>query len=223
MDGVTGDKISPFSQPVSPVTAPSWTASNANPTVIDRTMTLRGGTAAAPATYKVSSVMLDAQKTVTLAPPPGHPADQDCYIEIWVTGNFTSTGSSKITQHPRVHVTYHVQGNVTVTGGTFVNNSGFAAQNIINVINPPNGTTQTVTVTGGGTFVGAINAPGANVTLSGNGSFTGALVGKTLAMSGGAAFHYDQALADLGGSGGGYFFSGITEAVRCVVFGGATA
>ena len=208
---VQGTVTTPFNKPINPVTAPTWTSFNATPTAITNTMTLTGGTASAPAKYKVSSLYIDSTKVVTLAP---HAAGQQSYIEIWVTGDFTSTGSSCIQVQPGVHVTYHVQGNMTVTGSSFVNQTDRAANNIINLINPAATTIQAVTVTGGGSFIGAINAPGANVSISGNGEFSGALIGKTLGMTGGAKMHYDQALVDLGVPGNGYYFAGFAEAVR---------
>ena len=49
-------------------------------------------------------------------------------------------------------------------------------------------------------FIGAIYAPNADFTLSGGSSdglieFTGASVSKTVTMSGGRSFHYDESLA----------------------------
>ena len=89
-----------------------------------------------------------------------------------------------------------------------------AANNIINLINPPVGTSQKVTVSGGGTFIGAINAPGADFTISGSANFSDALIGKTMNISGGANVHYDQALASMAGSGYGYKVASWVEAVR---------
>ncbi len=210
---VQGTITTPFSDPVSPVAAPVWTTFNATPSVINNSMTLTGGTQAAPARYKVSSVTVPGGKVLTLAPQT---VGQESYIEIWVTGSFTTSGSGYILQQAGVHVTYHIAGDVTVSGSSFNNQANVAANNIINVINPPSGTTQKVTVSGGGTFIGAINAPGADFTLSGTANFSGAMVGKTIVISGGASLHYDEALAKFNGSGskGNYRVASWVEAVR---------
>ena len=111
-------------------------------------------------------------------------------------------------------MTYYIAGDVTVSGGSFNNQSNIAANNIINLINPPVGTSQKVTVSGGGTFIGAINAPGADFTISGSGNLSGAIIGKTMNISGGASVHFDEALASMAGSGYGYKVASWVEAVR---------
>jgi hypothetical protein len=209
---VQGTISGSYNNPVTPISAPTWTSFNATPTIINTSMTLTGGTQSSPALYKVSSVTVPGGKVLTLAPLA---AGVESYIEIWVTGSFTTSGSGYILQQPGVHVTYHIQGDITVSGSSFNNQSNIAANNIIEVVNPPSGTTQKVTVSGGGTFIGAINAPGADFTLSGSASFSGALIGKTMNMSGGANLHYDEALGRAGGSTAAQYKVGSwVEAVR---------
>ena len=92
-----------------------------------------------------------------------------------------------------MHVTYFVEGNVSVSGKTFDNQSKRAQNMALNLINPPVGTAQTVTVSGSRTFIGTMNAPAANITLSGSAKYSGAFIGNTLSMSLGAGLHYDEA------------------------------
>ena len=210
--GVTGAIAGSFNDPVAPVLAPTWTTFNATPTVISTSMTLTGGTKSAPALYKVSSVTVPGGKVLTMAP---HAAGAESYIEVWVTGKFTTSGSGYILQQPGVHVTYHIEGDVTVSGSSFNNQSNIAANNLINVISPAAGVTQKVTVSGSGVFIGAINAPGADYTVSGSGSLSGAFIGKTMKITGGANVHYDEALgrASIGASGS-YRVASWVETVR---------
>jgi hypothetical protein len=210
---VQGTLATPFAEPTTPVPAPSWTTFNPTPTVIGSSMTLTGGPQTAPARYKVSSVTVPGGNVLTIAP---HAAGQESYVEVWVTGKFTTSGSGYIVQAPGVHVTYHIEGDITVSGSSFNNQSNIAANNIINAITPPVGTNRKVTVSGGGTFVGAINAPGSDFTISGSAIFSGALIGKTMNISGGASLHYDEALARFTGSGGSgaYRVASWVEAVR---------
>lgn len=213
MSGVTGNITTPFTDPVQPVAAPVWGIFNGSPTVINGTMTLTGGTKASPARYKVSSLTVGGGKVLTLAP---HAAGAESYVEIWVTGNFTTSGSGYITQAAGVRATYHIAGDVTVSGSSFNNQSNIAANNMINVISIGAASNQKVTVSGGGNFIGTINAPAAAFTVSGSASMSGAIIGKTMNISGGANVHYDEALALLGGSGGtsGYSVRSWLEGVR---------
>lgn len=210
---VQGTLTNPFNDPTDPVLAPAWTSFNPLPTIINNTATLTGGTQASPARYKVSSVTLNGGKVLTLAP---HAAGQESYVEIWVTGKFTTTGTSYVLLKPGVHATYHVEGDITVTGTSFNNQSNLAANNVINAITPAAGVVRKVTVSGNGTFIGALNAPGSDITVLGNSAFIGALIGKTLNVVGTADIHYDEALRRYSGSGaaGVWRVASLVEAVR---------
>ena len=210
---VQGTVSTPFSEPTTPVPAPAWTTFNALPTIINNTATLTGGPETSPARYKVSSVTLNGGKVLTLAP---HAAGEESYVEIWVTGKLTTTGSSYILLQPGVHATYHVEGDITVTGTSFNNQSNLAANNIINAVTPPAGVTRNVKISGNGTFIGAINAPGSDFTVLGNSVFIGALIGKTMNVTGTADIHYDEALKKFSGSGatGAWRVASWVEAVR---------
>lgn len=56
---------------------------------------------------------------------------------------------------------------------------------------------QDIDITGNGSLLAVIYAPKANVTLRGNGDIRGAMVAETITLTGNAAFHYDEALANL--------------------------
>ena len=210
--GVTGTITTPSTETIQPVTAPTWTTFNATPSVISSSMTLTGGTQAAPAKYKVSSVTVPGGNALTLAP---HAAGTESYIEIWVDGNFTTSGSGYIVQQPGVHVTYHIKGDVTVSGSSFQNQSNKAANSTMNVISVGASASQKVTVSGSGTFIGVINAPAAAFTVSGSADMSGAIIGKTMNISGGANVHYDEALSRMSGViGNGYSVRSFVEGVR---------
>jgi hypothetical protein len=211
--GVQGTVTTPFSVPTAPVPQPNWTTFNPLPTIINTTRTLAGGTQASPARYKVSAVNLTGSKVLTLEP---HAVGQESYLEIWVTGDFLSSGSGEIITKPGVHVVYHVEGNITITGSSFVNESNLAANNILNAVTPPVGTPRTVTVSGSGQFIGAINAPGSDFAVTGSADFFGALIGKTMDFTASANLHYDEALKDFTGSGARltYRVASWLEAVR---------
>jgi hypothetical protein len=118
---------------------------------------------------------------------------------VWITGKYNTSGSGYITQDSGVSVTWYVDNSITTSGGSYINTDGYAGNvTFIGVApNSPNSTQNnatTVTVSGGGSFVGTIEAPAYDVTISGGGNLTGGIIANTLNISGGASFHYDDAL-----------------------------
>jgi len=146
-------------------------------------------------------------------PPPqpgGTPAP--AYINVWVTGQFNTSGSSQVVQANNVYVTWIVDKDITVSGSSYNNQSGRAANtSFIGV-----GTDNKITASGGSNFVGTINAPGYDVTVSGTGSLVGALIGNTINISGGASYHYDEHLNtnDANSAVGNYAFASWFEDTR---------
>jgi Tfp pilus assembly protein PilX len=198
LGNVQGNIITPFYATIPPTSDPTWSAgsytqyssapagntftatgSNSNPNLIKITgdFALSGST-----TFNIVNGNPPLQPGGT--PPPA-------YITVWVTGQFNTSGSSKVAQANNVYVTWIVDQNITVSGSSYNNQSGRAANtSFIGV-----GTSNTVTDSGSGNFIGTINAPGYAVTVSGTGSFSGALIGNTINISGGASVHYDEALS----------------------------
>jgi hypothetical protein len=58
--------------------------------------------------------------------------------------------------------------------------------------------TQVIDVTGNGALAGTIYAPQGTVTITGNGGISGSVVANNITLTGNAAFHYDESLADDG-------------------------
>jgi hypothetical protein len=209
---VQGSVTTPFSMPVVPVLAPVWKTFNPLPSTITTNTTLTGGTQASPSRYKISKLAIAGGDVLTLLP---HAAGQESYVEIWVTGDFTTSGSSYILQKPGVHVTYHIEGDVKVTGSSFVNQTNIAENNILNVVTPASGATRSVTVNGGGDIIGAFNAPASDFSMTGTANIFGGLIGKTMRITGGGSIHYDEALSKIYGSGDyGYTVGSWVEVVR---------
>lgn len=121
----------------------------------------------------------------------GHPIT---HYDIWITGDYTTSGSGYITQDAGVTTTWYVDGNMTTSGGSFINNSGKASDVSFIGVNPTNANNATFTISGSGSFVGTIMAPSYSGTISGSGSVVGAVWGNALNISGGASLHYDAAL-----------------------------
>jgi hypothetical protein len=145
------------------------------------------------------------------APPQPGGTPPPAYVNIWVTGQFNTGGTSKVVQAGNVYVTWIVDKDITVSGSSYSNQSGLAANtSFIGV-----GTSNKVNESGTSSFIGTINAPGYDVTVSGSGSFVGALIGKTINISGSASFHYDTALNNGANSDiGNYAFASWFEDTR---------
>jgi hypothetical protein len=197
--GVHGSLIPGYTNTFAGVTAPDSTWVPTDPSVISvaGTMILVAGTKTAPARYKLSALTIGGGQLLTILPSL---AGGDSYIEIWVTGGLTTSGSGIVMQMPGVHSTYFVQGDIKMSGGSFINKSNVAANLLINGVDPPAGTIGSMTISGNGDFTGVINAPNYNFLISGSGEYSGALIGDTINFSGGADFHYDEALSKGGTS-----------------------
>jgi hypothetical protein len=118
----------------------------------------------------------------------------DTYVIFWVTGSYTTSGSGLINQAPGVHAIWYVDNDITTSGGSYNNQDGLASEvSFIGVGTVANN--YKVTVSGSANFIGTINAPNFDVTVSGTGNFSGAIIAESLNISGGASFHYDEALS----------------------------
>jgi len=207
---VQGTISTPFNATIPSTSDPSWTSGmwNSSITQVTGTTTLTGGTQSSPARYKLSQINLSGNSVLTL---PANSDGTDTYIEIWVTGKMTTSGSAYITQDPKVHVTYWVDNDITLSGNSYVNQGGVASAVVINGVG-----THNFTDSGNATLTAVIDAPGYNVTISGGGSLSGAVIGNTINISGGSGLHYDEAL-NTGGAGsaiGNYAFASWFEDTR---------
>jgi len=200
---VQGTVYNNFSTTISPVSKPTLSNIASTPTTIynpPAPVTLTAGTAASPANFKLAAINVSngANPLILAAPSPG----QDSYINIWVTGNITTSGSGFIKQMPGVHLTIWVEGDVTVSGSAFDNENGYASYLQINGVSPSDSSTNKWTVSGDANFIGVVNAPAYALTVSGGGNYMGALIMLNATLSGAAGYHYDESLGKLGGGGG---------------------
>jgi len=128
---------------------------------------------------------INGNSTVTLN------AGTYCYDGIQVNGN----GKLRFNGAVEIYSTSSVKfnGNGVGTGQEIPSNFKLLVQGA-----------HEVKISGNGNVYGAIYAPESPLSISGNGHTYGAIVGATLAMSGNALVHYDEALKDVqAGDGGG--------------------
>jgi hypothetical protein len=201
--------IPDIADPVFPTVAITPTAIN-NPAA---PVTLTGGPAASPAYFKLSALTISngAQPLILAPSAPG----VESYINIWVTGKTTVSGSGFIQQMPNVHVTFYCDQDVTISGGGVMNQTNTASYLQVFGVTPASGTPK-MTISGSGSFVGVLNAPAFAMTISGSASFVGAAIGNSVTISGSGGFHYDQQLSNVSGPGtpASYTYSSWVEDIR---------
>ncbi|MEO5717913.1 MAG: hypothetical protein ABIR29_05005 [Chthoniobacterales bacterium] len=200
--GVKGTVSSPFNTKLAPAADPTGTFTSYSSNINNNTVVASGTSAANPTRLKITgnngNFSLQQNFNITgPTPPPGQPA-QDTYLEIWVPGNYNVTGNALITQGAKVHVTWYVDGSISVAGNGYANQSGLAANVSFFAIG-----SGSITLSGNGDFIGTFYGPLRDVAFTGNGSLIGAVIGDNLTIGSNASIHYDEAL----GTGGAVTFS----------------
>jgi hypothetical protein len=186
--GVTGTISTPFNAPLPDTSDPAWSAGgntySGTPSSGSLTAT---GTQSSHMHVKINGSFSTSGSTFTIingnAPNPA-------YIDIWVTGNFSTNAT--LTQQSGVYVTWYVDGSISTGGGSYTNQNGVASSTTFIGVG-----TGTITVSGSSSFIGVVNAPGYDVTITGTGDMSGSLAANSLSMSGSGNFHYDEALASV--------------------------
>jgi len=213
--GVTGEIYTPFSASSPATSDPSWTPDytySGAPATHSLTAT---GTSNAATKVKINGDFATNGGAFTIS--NGNPPDPitgkipDAYIEIWVTGQFSTTNTltqastatvivngNPTTKPAATHVTWYVDGNISTGGGSYTNQGGTALYTTFNGVGASPGGTGTATISGNSTFIAVVNAPGYDITVSGTGDLSGSLAANSLSMTGSGNIHYDEALATNG-------------------------
>jgi hypothetical protein len=199
--GITGQQRTDFYQDAISVAAPSGFPATATTINNGTTLTVSGapvgnGAQGSPARYTVSSVDLNGNGNLIIGD-----ANTTGYIEVYVTGSVSVTGSSQITLSPNVKATIYFAGDFSVSGSGIVNSNNQPGDLQLYGIKPANNVTQSVSLGGNAELSAALYAPDANVTINGggsNGHVYGSIVGKTVVMNGVTNLHYDEALGASG-------------------------
>ena len=199
---VQGSMYSNFSSTPPNIAKPVWSTFNVSPAAVTNPaapVTLTGGPSGSPQNYKLTDLTLsNSGKPLILAP---HAAGAESYINIWVTGATTLATTGIIQQQPGVHVQFYGEGSIVLGGKGWDNQTKRAANLQVYGVTPPVYTLKDFRVTSG-TFIGIFNGgPTFDLTISGTGTFIGAAIGREADYSGTGAFHYDEDLANFGGSG----------------------
>jgi hypothetical protein len=195
---ITGIERTDFYQEPIPIGVPSWTDSST--ASIDGTTTLNAvatkGSVASR--YTFSSISLSGNKTLTLA---GNPNGTQTYIEIYIIGDMSVTGTGQIVVEPGVTATIYFAGNVDISGNGVLNSNNQPGDFMLYGIQPPTNSSKHVSIGGNSQITASIYAPGHDVTVNGsgtNGHVYGSIVGKSVTMTGVSNLHYDERLGSTG-------------------------
>lgn len=136
----------------------------------------------------------------------------DGNVTIVLTGGSAGTevlglsGQSSIEITSGSSLTIYAEGDINITGNGVANANLQPKSFTVIATSTSTLTTQKVDIKGNGELKAVVDAPNAAVKIVGNGDVSGSVLGKTIELTGNAAFHYDESLADLG-SGNPYRIS----------------
>jgi hypothetical protein len=197
---ITGTERTDFYQEPIPVGAPSWSTWNSSVSSVSGTTTITANTTqgSAASRYVLSGISLSGSKTLTIA---GNPDGSQTYVEIYVTGDISVSGTGQIVIQPGVTATIYFAGNVDISGNGVLNSNNQPGDLMFYGIQPPTGSSEHVSIGGNSQITASIYAPGHDVTVNGsgtNGHVYGSIVGKTVTMTGVSNLHYDERLGSIG-------------------------
>jgi hypothetical protein len=197
---ITGTERDDFYQEPIPIGAPTWSAYNSSISNVASTTTLTASSTSGSSAsrYQLNSINLSGGKTLTLA---GNANGSQTYIEIYVTGDISFTGSSQLIIQPGVSAKIYFKGNVDVAGNGILNSNNQPSDLQLYGIQPTDSNSYHVNLGGNGQIIAAVYAPNDDVTINGggtNGHVFGSVVGKTVTMTGVTNLHYDEHLGTLG-------------------------
>jgi hypothetical protein len=197
---ITGTERTDFYQEPIPVGAPSWSATNSSVTTVNGTTTITAAATqgSAASRYVLTGISLSGGKTLTVA---GNPDGSQTYVEIYVTGDISVSGTGQILIQPGVSATIYFAGNVDISGNGVLNSNNQPGDLMLYGIQPPDGATEHVNFGGNSQITASVYAPGHDVTVNGsgtNGHVYGSIVGKTVTMTGVSNLHYDESLGTTG-------------------------
>jgi hypothetical protein len=196
VSNVSGVIRDDFYQDLPDPPSPSWTIFT--PATVSGTTTLTGSPVKGAARFKIPSISLTGNNTLTLTGLAGSTTVN--YIELWVTGSVSVGGNGSIQLAKNLIASIYVAGDTDI-GGNGIGNAGGASYerpaNFLLYGLKPN-STQSVKLNGNADVEAAVYAPYADVTIVGGGSsgeFAGSVVGKSIFMNGVTSVHYDEALS----------------------------
>jgi hypothetical protein len=110
------------------------------------------------------------------------------------------TGNASMSILSGANLEIYTAGNVRIAGNGVTNANNYPSSMQIWGTATSTSPTQSVDVTGNGALKSIVYAPQADITIRGNGDVMGSIVGNNISVAGNASFHYDESLANWGGT-----------------------
>lgn len=197
---ITGIERTDFYQEPIPVGAPSWNGTNGSVTSVNGTTTINANTNknSAASRYVLTGISLSGGKTLTIA---GNADGSPTYVQIYVTGDISVSGTGQIVIQPGVNATIYFAGNVDISGNGILNSNNQPGDLMLYGIQPPDGASEHVNFGGNSQITASVYAPGHDITVNGsgtNGHVYGSIIGKSVTMTGVSNLHYDESLGATG-------------------------
>ncbi len=145
-----------------------------------------------------NSISLSGNNHLTIA------ADKNVVIILTpTTGTAVSvSGNASIQIQSGASLHMYTEANVSIAGNGVANHSSNKPENFMlwGTRSSSAASPQSISISGNGVLSAVVYAPNASVSANGGGSsghIQGAIVGNTITVNGGSAFHYDMALAEM--------------------------
>jgi hypothetical protein len=139
--------------------------------------------------WRISAIRLTGNETLTIR-------GDVTIVTTATTGDAISlTGNAQIIVPDGSRLTLYSAADVKIGGKGLVNaNIQPITVQLYGVSTSPGG--QDIQISGNGNLVGVVYAPNGDVTINGNGDVSGSVVARNIKLTGDAAFHYDESLAE---------------------------
>lgn len=148
--------------------------------------------------YRVPSISLSGPASRVLSVAAGRS------VVLTVTESAGSaisiTGNASISVPATASLALYTSGNVAIAGNGIANSNDPSAFQFYSTKTADSSGTQSISISGNGQLSAVLYAPNATLSMNGGGSsgnVFGAAVAKSVTVTGGSAFHYDEALADM--------------------------
>jgi len=173
-------------------TAPAGTAITLANITADLTLPRVGDTAGANGRYlyTTSAMTLGGNDVVAIKGP----------VDLIVTGNISVSGTASVSvggtgsTNPSFNV--YCPGTIAMGGNGMLNQTAVPVNMTIwgTAVSPA---TQSISITGNGSYTGTIYAPNASLSLGGSGDTSGAMIANTVTVGGNGKFHFDTQLSQV--------------------------
>ena len=148
------------------------------------------GTAGMKTRWRTPTITLTAAETLTIL------GDVTLVLTAGTgTDSVSITGTSSIIIPDGSSLTIYAEGHVRIAGKGLANTNAQPISCQIYGVNPgPGG--QDIEILGNGALKCVVYAPYGDVKIAGNGDVMGSIIARSIKLTGNAAFHYDEALAE---------------------------